>query len=234
LSKSRPICVATASHSSHCGHVAPAPAPAPRPATVARSPSPSSSSSRHNSRCDVTGRLVVHTMVLIGGAICCAAAPAPPRRPPAGARRGRSGRTELHGPADSQCCLLACGRLAAPSPWRPPSAGAPCSTRLVDHTGRAARGPGPVTVAACRGRRGRACSPYTARRRCLPETSSPRLQLLASPSGAGMALGAPLPPLTGSLGDRRSGLTVARPLQPVFAGSGRFWGLCKEQPKLWR
>ena len=58
--------------------------------------------------------------------------------------------------------------------------------------------------------------------------------LLASPSGAGMALGAPLPPLTRSLGDRRSGLTVARPLQPVFAGSGRFWGLCKEQPKLWR
>ena len=53
--------------------------------------------------------------------------------------------------------------------------------------------------------------------------------LLASPSGAGMALGAPLPPLTGSLGDRRSGLTVARPLQPVFAGSGRFWGRWKEQ-----
>ena len=71
------------------------------------------------------------------------------------------------------------------------------------------------------------------------ETVSPGDELTAaaavgSPSGARMALGAPLPPLTGSLGDRRSGLTVARPLQPVFAGSGRFWGLCKEQPKLWR
>ena len=71
------------------------------------------------------------------------------------------------------------------------------------------------------------------------ETVSPGDELTAaaavgSPSGARMALGAPLPPLTRSLGDRRSGLTVARPLQPVFAGSGRFWGLCKEQPKLWR
>jgi hypothetical protein len=41
-----------------------------------------------------------------------------------------------------------------------------CSTRL-DHTGRAARGPGPATVAACRGWRSRACSSYTACRRCL-------------------------------------------------------------------
>ena len=112
--------------------------------------------------------------------------------------------------SDSQCCLPACGRLAAPSPWRPPSAGPPCSTRLVDHTGRAARGPGPVTVAACQGRRGRACSPYTAWRRCLPETSSPRPRLLASPSGVGMVLGAPLPGLTLVVSDRRSGLVVAR------------------------
>ena len=54
--------------------------------------------------------------------------------------------------------------------------------------------------------------------------------LLASPSGAGMALGAPLPGLTLVLSDRRSGLTMARPLRPVFAGSGRFWGRWKEQP----
>eukprot|EP01047_Picozoa_sp_COSAG01_P040587 COSAG01_NODE_3429_length_6104_cov_67.418748_4_plen_385_part_00 len=39
--------------------------------------------------------------------------------------------------------------------------------------------PGCTTTAACRGRRGGACSPYTARRRCLPETSSPRPRLLA-------------------------------------------------------
>eukprot|EP01047_Picozoa_sp_COSAG01_P075981 COSAG01_NODE_13194_length_1621_cov_564.188568_2_plen_169_part_00 len=94
------------------------------------------------------------------------------------ARCGSNRGTNLRCFADSQCCLPACGRLAAPSPWRPPSAGSPSSTRLVDHTGRAARRPGPVTMAACRAQRGRACSPYMAWRRCLPETSSPRPRLL--------------------------------------------------------
>jgi hypothetical protein len=95
----------------------------------------------------------------------------------------------------SQCCLPACGRLAAPSPWRPPST-AP-RARLVKSTipAWAARGPVPTTAVACRGQRGRACSSYTAQRRCLPETSSPQLQLLASPSGVGMVLGALLPGL---------------------------------------
>ena len=37
-----------------------------------------------------------------------------------------------------------------------------------------------MTVAACQGRRGRACSSYTVWRRCLPETSSLWLQLLAA------------------------------------------------------
>ena len=45
-----------------------------------------------------------------------------------------------------------------------------------------------------------------------------------------MVLGGPLPPLTRSFGDRRSGMGAARPPKPVFAGSGRFWGRWKEQP----
>eukprot|EP01047_Picozoa_sp_COSAG01_P090338 COSAG01_NODE_22211_length_866_cov_2.195567_1_plen_69_part_10 len=57
--------------------------------------------------------------------------------------------------------------------------------------------------------------------------SSPQLWLLASPSGVGMVLGAPLPGLTLVLSDRRSGLVIARPLQPSqlvvagFGGGGR-------------
>jgi hypothetical protein len=44
----------------------------------------------------------------------------------AGARAARAvvdpGRQSCTVRSDSQCCLPACGRLAAPSPWRPPSA----------------------------------------------------------------------------------------------------------------
>ena len=131
---------------------------------------------------------------------------------------------------------VACLPAAA---WQPlPHGGLPplrlCSTRLVDHTGLGRAGAGPHHCRSLSSAAGPGLLPLHGAETVSPGDELTAAWLLASPSGAGMALGAPLPPLTGSLGDRRSGLTVARPLQPVFAGSGRFWGRWKEQPKLWR
>ena len=76
------------------------------------------------------------------------------------------------------------------------------------------------------------------------ETVSPGDELTAaaavgSPSGARMALGAPLPGLTLVLSDRRSGLVIAWPLQPSqlvvagFGGGGRSYpGFDEKTPVL--
>jgi hypothetical protein len=123
---------------------------------------------------------------------------------------------------------------ASSSPWRPPSAAPPCSTRLVDHTGLGRAGAEPYYYRSL----SRAAGPGLLLLHGA-ETVSPGNELTAaaavgSSSRCGHGSGDSLPPLTSSLGDRRSGAAVARPPQPVFAGSGRFWGLCKEQPELWR
>ena len=127
---------------------------------------------------------------------------------------------------------VACLPAAA---WQPlPHGGLPPLSPVLDSSSRPYRpgraGAGPRDCGGLSRAAGPGLLPLHGAETVSPGDELTAAWLLASPSGAGMALGAPLPPLTGSLGDRRSGLTVARPLQPVFAGSGRFWGRWKEQP----
>ena len=130
-----------------------------------------------------------------------------------------------------------------PACLRPPGSPFPMATSLrwppvLDSSGRPYRpgraGAGPRDCGGLSRAAGPGLLPLHGAETVSPGDELTAAWLLASPSGAGMALGAPLPGLTLVLSDRRSGLTMARPLRPVFAGSGRFWGLCKEQPKLWR
>jgi len=115
----------------------------------------------------------------------------------------------------------------------------PCSTRLVDHTGLGRAGAGPHHCRSLSRAAGPGLLLLHGAETVSPGDELTAAWLLASPSGAGMVLGAPLPPLTGSLGDRRSGLTVARPLQPSqlvvagFGGGGRSYpGFDEKTPVL--